>query len=124
MTEPISIRFTRTALERLAQNKFDIGRYDPSGGPIPRVRGLHHVERVEGGRADDAGELRVPVHLLDVGLPLVDEVELRRQVGVPPYDPANALTPGAPAPAPDFDAQLAAALASVPPPPGPPAPSA
>ena len=52
--------------------------------------------------------------------------DLRRRVGVPPYDPANALTPGAlvaaPAPAPDFDAQLAAALASVPPPPGPPAP--
>ena len=41
--------------------------------------------------------------------------ELRRRAGVPPYDPANALTPG---PAPDFDAQLAAALASVPPPPG------
>ena len=49
--------------------------------------------------------------------------ELRRRAGVPPYDPANALTLGAPpvaapAPAPDFDAQLAAALASVPPPPG------
>ena len=51
--------------------------------------------------------------------------ELRRRAGVPPYDPANAYTLGAPvavpAPAPDFDAQLAAALASVPPPPGPPA---
>ena len=48
--------------------------------------------------------------------------ELRRRAGVSPYDPANALVPGAPAPAPapDFDAQLAAALASVPPPPGPP----
>ena len=48
--------------------------------------------------------------------------ELRRRAGVPPYDPANAYTLGAlvaaPAPAPDFDAQLAAALASVPPPPG------
>ena len=55
--------------------------------------------------------------------------ELRRRAGVPPYDPANAYTLGAPpvaapAPAPDFDTQLAAALASVPPPPGPPAPSA
>ena len=53
--------------------------------------------------------------------------ELRRRAGVPPYDPANAYTPGAlvaaPAPAPDFDAQLAAALASVPPP-GPPSSSA
>jgi len=49
--------------------------------------------------------------------------ELRRRAGVPPYDTADAYTLGAPpvaapAPAPDFDAQLAAALASVPPPPG------
>ena len=75
--------------------------------------------------AIDAGLDREIQQMADVADQLVTTLEkavadLRRRVGVPPYDPANALTPGAPVtPAPDFDAQLAAALASVPPPPGP-----
>ena len=82
--------------------------------------------------AIDAGLDREIQQMADVADQLVTTLEktvaeLRRRAGVPPYDPANAYTLGAPpvaapAPAPDFDAQLAAALASVPPPPGPPAP--
>ena len=42
--------------------------------------GAEDVEPVRGGRDDDAGRLRVPVHLLDVLLALVAEEELRRDV--------------------------------------------
>ena len=38
------------------------------------------MQRVESGASDDARQLRVPVHLFDVALALVHEVELRRDV--------------------------------------------
>lgn len=41
---------------------------------------LENVEPVRRGRQDRSGQLRVPVHLLDVGLTLVAEQQLRRHV--------------------------------------------
>ena len=109
-------------------------RARPRGRSTAEGQSLPHKYAIAATRhqdAIDAGLDREIQQMADVADQLVTTLEktveeLRRRAGVPPYDPANAYTLGAlvaaPAPAPDFDAQLAAALASVPPPPGPPAP--
>ena len=97
-------------------------------GPPKRRRSQRRPKTKPVGDATDAsrGLDREIQQMADVADQLVTTLEktveeLRRRAGVPPYDPANAYTlsalVAAPAPAPDFDAQLAAALASVPPPP-------
>ena len=48
--------------------------------PISRVGRFEEVEGVTCRRAEHAWQLRVPMELLDVGLALVDEEELRRDV--------------------------------------------
>ena len=105
-------------------------RARPRGRSTAEGQSLPHKYAIAATRhqdAIDAGLDREIQQMADVADQLVTTLEktveeLRRRAGVPPYDPANAYTLGAlvaaPAPAPDFDAQLAAALASVPPPPG------
>ena len=107
-------------------------RARPRGRSTAEGQSLPHKYAIAATRhqdAIDAGLDREIQQMADVADQLVTTLEktvadLRRRAGVPPYDPANAYTlsalVAAPAPAPDFDAQLAAALASVPPPPGPP----
>ena len=109
-------------------------RARPRGRSTAEGQSLPHKYAIAATRhqdAIDAGLDREIQQMADVADQLVTTLEktveeLRRRAGVPPYDPANAYTlsalVAAPAPAPDFDAQLAAALASVPPPPGPPGP--
>ena len=48
------------------------------GHTIARIGGLEDVKAIASCAAHDPGHLRMPVALLDIRLPLVDEVKLRR----------------------------------------------
>ena len=59
-----------------------------STGAIACIRRLEQMEGVPRGRSEHPRQLAVPVHLLDICLPLVDEEELRGDVAqvVAPLD--------------------------------------